>query len=86
MRDWCARISQQTGQRWEYTRVNQAAFEAHKPHTLVEAAQHKWPGKREHDTLGNLPPMWCMDRAPHGIPSAYRLLGHARPQGKPSRT
>ena len=39
MRDWCARISQQTGQRWEYTRVNQSAFEAHKPHTLVEATQ-----------------------------------------------
>jgi len=39
MRDWCARISQQTGQRWEYARVNQSTFEAHKPHTLMEATQ-----------------------------------------------
>ena len=39
MRDWCARISQQTGQRWEYARVNQADFEAHKPCTLAEATQ-----------------------------------------------
>ena len=39
MRDWCARISQQTGQRWEYARVNQADFEAHKPRTLADATQ-----------------------------------------------
>ena len=26
-------------QRWEYARVNQSAFEAHKPHTLVDATQ-----------------------------------------------
>ena len=39
MRDWCARISQQTGQRWEYARVNQSTFEAQKPRTLVEATQ-----------------------------------------------
>jgi hypothetical protein len=39
MSDWCARIAQQTGQRWEDTRVNQSTFEAHKPHTLVEAIQ-----------------------------------------------
>ena len=39
MRDWCARISQQTGQRWEYARVNQSAFEVYKPHTLVDAIQ-----------------------------------------------
>jgi type III restriction enzyme len=39
MRDWCARISQQTGQRWEYARVNQPDFEADKPHTLVEATR-----------------------------------------------
>jgi hypothetical protein len=39
MRDWCARISRQTGQRWEYARVNQSDFEAQKPHTLVEATQ-----------------------------------------------
>jgi hypothetical protein len=39
MRDGCARISQQTRQRWEYARVNQSIFEAHKPRTLVEATQ-----------------------------------------------
>ncbi len=39
MRDWCARISQQTGQRWEYARVNQADFEAYKLCTLAEATQ-----------------------------------------------
>ena len=39
MRDWCARISQQTGQRWEYARVNQSAFEVQKPHTLVDVTQ-----------------------------------------------
>jgi len=39
MRDWCTRISQQTGQRWEYARVSQSAFEAQKPYTLVEATQ-----------------------------------------------
>jgi type III restriction enzyme len=39
MRDWCARISQQTGQRWEYARVNQSTFEAQKPCTLVDATQ-----------------------------------------------
>src|SRR6266446_5609998 len=39
MRDWCARISPQTGQRWEYARVNQSTFEAQKPCTLVDATQ-----------------------------------------------
>ena len=39
MRDWCTRISQQTTQRWEYARVNQSAFEAYKPRTLVDATQ-----------------------------------------------
>ena len=39
MRDWCARICQQTGQRWQYSRVNQPDFEADKPHTLVEATR-----------------------------------------------
>ena len=39
MRDWCARISQQTGQRWEYARVDQSVFEVQKPHTLADATQ-----------------------------------------------
>ena len=39
MRDWCARISQQTGQRWEYARVDQAAFEVRKPDTLADTTQ-----------------------------------------------
>jgi len=34
-----ARRSQQTGQRWEYARVDQSDFEAQKPHALVEATQ-----------------------------------------------
>jgi type III restriction enzyme len=37
MRDWCARIVQQTGQHWEYARVDQAAFEAQQPQTLADA-------------------------------------------------
>jgi type III restriction enzyme len=37
MRDWCARIVQQTGQHWEYARVDQSAFEAQKPQTLADA-------------------------------------------------
>ena len=39
MRDWCARISQQTGQRWEYARVDQSDFEARVPRILAEAIQ-----------------------------------------------
>jgi hypothetical protein len=43
-------------------------------------------GNRAHDTLGGLPSIWCMDRALHGVPSAYRLLGHAQPPAKLSHT
>ena len=39
MRDWCARISQQTGQRWEYAQVDQSVLEAQKLHTLGDATQ-----------------------------------------------
>ena len=39
MRDWCARITQQTDQQWQYARVNQADFEARVPQTLAEAIQ-----------------------------------------------
>ena len=39
MRDWCARLSQQTGQRWEYARVDQSVFETQKPQTLAEATK-----------------------------------------------
>lgn len=39
MRDWCARLSHQTGQHWEYARVDQSTFEAHRPATLTEATQ-----------------------------------------------
>jgi uncharacterized protein (UPF0332 family) len=39
MRDYCARISQQTGQRWEYARVDHSFFEAQKPHMWADAAQ-----------------------------------------------
>lgn len=37
MRDWCIRISEQTGQQWRYARVNQAAFDARTPKHLSEA-------------------------------------------------
>lgn len=37
MKDWCVRISQQTGQRWEFDRVNQRNFDARKPETLGDA-------------------------------------------------
>lgn len=39
MRDWCARVTQQTDQQWQYARVNQADFEARVPRTLAEAIQ-----------------------------------------------
>lgn len=39
MRDWCARVTQQTVQSWEYARVNQSDFEARAPRTLAEAIQ-----------------------------------------------
>lgn len=38
MRDWCARVFEQTGQRWEYTRVNQSTFDTRKPQTLADVA------------------------------------------------
>ncbi|HEB74926.1 MAG TPA: hypothetical protein ENJ04_01060 [Nitrospirae bacterium] len=34
MRDWCIRISEQTGQQWRYARVNQSVFDTGKPKTL----------------------------------------------------
>lgn len=37
MRDWCIRISEETGQQWQYARVNQAAFDARTPKHLSEA-------------------------------------------------
>ena len=37
IRDWCARVSEQTGRTWRYARVNQLGFEARKPRTLSEA-------------------------------------------------
>jgi type III restriction enzyme len=39
MRDWCARVTQQTNRPWEYARVNQADFEVRVPRTLAEAIQ-----------------------------------------------
>jgi type III restriction enzyme len=39
LRDWCARVSQQTGQRWEFARVNQTDFDARAPKTLAMALQ-----------------------------------------------
>lgn len=35
--DWCARISERTGQRWRFRRVGQAGFETRRPRSLAEA-------------------------------------------------
>jgi type III restriction enzyme len=37
MRHWCARISEYTGRKWQYTRVNQSDFDAQDPKTLSKA-------------------------------------------------
>ena len=39
MRDWCARVSEQTRGIWKYIRVNQSSFDTHKPKTLADATQ-----------------------------------------------
>ena len=36
IQDWCERVSEQTGQRWKYTRVNQTYFNARMPRLLVD--------------------------------------------------
>jgi type III restriction enzyme len=41
IRDWCARISEQTGEQWHYARVNQIDFEARKPKNLAAAVAAK---------------------------------------------
>lgn len=40
IRDWCARVSESTGQPWQYVRINQAEFEAKSASTLAEALEH----------------------------------------------
>lgn len=37
--DWCQRITEQMGQRWEFARVNQSMFQASAPKTLTEAVR-----------------------------------------------
>jgi hypothetical protein len=37
--DWCQRITEQTGQQWEFARVNQRTFQASKPRTLAEVVR-----------------------------------------------
>jgi type III restriction enzyme len=39
MHDWCARVSEQTGQMWKHARVNQIDFNMRKPKTLAEATE-----------------------------------------------
>ncbi|MCP4405898.1 MAG: DEAD/DEAH box helicase family protein [bacterium] len=39
MRDWCERIFPQTGEQWNYARVNQQRFESQNPKTLEEAVR-----------------------------------------------
>jgi type III restriction enzyme len=43
MHEWCARVSEQTGQVWRHARVNQVEFDMLKPKTLEAAAT---PGMR----------------------------------------
>ena len=39
MRIWCAYVTQQTEQQWEYARLKQSDFEARVSRTLAEAIQ-----------------------------------------------
>lgn len=39
MRDWCARVSEQTGVAWSYIRVDQSGFDAQRPTTLAEVTR-----------------------------------------------
>jgi type III restriction enzyme len=39
IRDWCQRITEQTGRQWKFAHVNQATFQASKPQTLAEAVR-----------------------------------------------
>jgi Type III restriction enzyme, res subunit len=39
MRDWCARVSEQTGATWTYARVDQSGFDVQRPTTLAEVAR-----------------------------------------------
>jgi type III restriction enzyme len=41
MHDWCARVSEQTGQTWKHARINQIDFNLRKPETLAEAVAMK---------------------------------------------
>ncbi len=49
MHEWCARVSEQTGQVWRHARINQVDFDMLKPKTLEEAAN---PGKRPPGMFG----------------------------------
>lgn len=39
MQQWCERITERTGQRWRFKRIDQSAFEAQRPRTLKEATE-----------------------------------------------
>ncbi|MBU2497505.1 MAG: hypothetical protein KKE57_01260, partial [Proteobacteria bacterium] len=39
--DWCARITEQIGQLWKYTRIDQVLFDGLKPKTLTELIKAK---------------------------------------------
>jgi len=39
IRDWRQCVTEQTGKRWEFARVNQGTFQTSKPKTLAEAVQ-----------------------------------------------
>ncbi len=46
IRDWCARISEETGEDWRFARVNQLIFDVQKPSTLAAAVEPKGPDGR----------------------------------------
>jgi len=39
MHEWCDRVSEQTGRRWQFARVNQIDFHDRKPKTLADAVR-----------------------------------------------
>ena len=45
MIDWCARISEATGERWRYERVNQIDFDARRPKSLRDIEE--WRQQRQ---------------------------------------
>lgn len=47
VRDWCARVSEQTGEDWRYDRINQIDFDLLRPKSLAEAISRAQPADPE---------------------------------------